>query len=256
MNVQIDKKDDIVLKILHYFITEEDYKPVIINGLTNEIWLENMEKDLKLIRINNNYIHNDTQLKNDTYKAKQIMRSIKKSTLSFRMNMLNLLLDTGEAVTTFDMDNIETIKVDQIGDFKKNSVVNEFFPGVKTCSSGMLCISALYSFLAGSITRKGIPCSFQSLSNKLTEKVVFPEPGVPTINACLAKSFSEIPMVSPSVDLSFPISISPALIRFPAYVLLELSVSLTFNPAEIRFVPTGSLNNPEASSAVIMYGSL
>ena len=24
MNVKIDKKDDIVLKILHYFITEED----------------------------------------------------------------------------------------------------------------------------------------------------------------------------------------------------------------------------------------
>ncbi len=131
MNVKIDKKDDIVLKILHYFITEEDYKPVIINGLDNEIWLENMEKDLKLIRINNNYIHNDTQLKNDTYKAKQIMKSIKKNTLSFRMNMLNLLLDTGDAVTEFNEDNIETIKIDQITDFKKNNIVNEFFPGVK-----------------------------------------------------------------------------------------------------------------------------
>ncbi len=131
MNVKIDKKDDIVLKILHYFITEEDYKPVIINGLDNEIWLENMEKDLKLIRINNNYIHNDTQLKTDTYKAKSIMKSIKKSTLSFRMNMLNLLLDTGDAVTKFETDNIETIKVDELNDFKKNNVVKEFFPKVK-----------------------------------------------------------------------------------------------------------------------------
>lgn len=131
MNVKIDKKDDIVLKILHYFITEEDYRPVIINGLDNEIWLENMEKDVKLIRINNNYIHNDTQLKNDTFKARQIMKSIKKNTLSFRMNMLNLLLDTGESVTTCDESNIETIKVDKINDFKTNSVVNEFFPGVK-----------------------------------------------------------------------------------------------------------------------------
>ena len=131
MNIKIDKKDDIVLKILHYFITEEDYKPVIINGLNNEIWLENMEKDLKLIRINNNYIHNDTQLKNDTFKAAQIMKSIKKNTLSFNMNMLNLLLDTGDAVTNYDTDHIETIKVGQISDFKKNKVVNEFFPGVK-----------------------------------------------------------------------------------------------------------------------------
>ena len=131
MNVKIDNKDDIVLKILHYFITKEDYKPVIINGLDNEIWLENMEKDLKLIRINNNYIHNDTQLKTDTYKAKSIMKSIKKNTLSFRMNMLNLLLDTGDAVTSFDADNIETIKVEKLSDFKSNGVVNEFFPGVK-----------------------------------------------------------------------------------------------------------------------------
>ena len=74
MNIKINKKDDIVLKILHYFITEEDYKPVIINGLDNEIWLENMENDLKLIRINNNYILNDEQLKTDMYKAKSIMK--------------------------------------------------------------------------------------------------------------------------------------------------------------------------------------
>ena len=131
MNIKIDKKDDIVLKILHYFITEEDYKPVIINGIDNEIWLENMEKDLKLIRINNNYIHNDEQLKMDTYKAKTIMKSIKKNTFSFNMNMLNLLLDTGEAVNIVDNKNIETIKVDKISDFKKNKVVSEFFPKVK-----------------------------------------------------------------------------------------------------------------------------
>ena len=131
MNIRIDKKDDIVLKILHYFITEEDYKPVIINGLDNEIWLENMEKDLKLIRINNNYIHNNEQLKADIYKANNIMKSIKKSTLSFNMNMLNLLLDTGDSVQTINVKNIETIKIDKITDFKKNKVVSEFFPKVK-----------------------------------------------------------------------------------------------------------------------------
>ncbi len=131
MNIKINNKDDIILKILHYFITEEDYKPVIINGIENEIWLENMQSDLKLIRINTNYIHNEEQLKADTYKAQTIMKSIKKSTLSFRMNMLNLLLDTGEAVKVFDTKNIETIKVDDISDFKSNKVVNEFFPKVK-----------------------------------------------------------------------------------------------------------------------------
>ena len=134
MNIRIDKKDDIILKILHYFITEEDYKPVIINGLDNEIWLENMENDLQLIRINSNYIHNNEQLKTDIYKAKTIVKSIKKSTLSFNMNLLNLLLDTGDSVTFNDMvecKGIETVRVNKISDFKKNKVVDEFFPKVK-----------------------------------------------------------------------------------------------------------------------------
>lgn len=130
MNIKINKKDDIILKILHYFITEEDYKPVIINGLDNEIWLENMENDLKLIRINTNYIHNEEQFKSDIFKVKTIMKSIKRNTLSFKMTTLNLLLDTGENVSIIDNKNIETIKVEGLDDFKKNKVVKEFFPKV------------------------------------------------------------------------------------------------------------------------------
>ena len=156
MNIKIDKKDDIVLKILHYFITEEDYKPVIINGLDNEIWLENMEKDLKLIRINNNYIHNNEQLKADTYKAKSIMKSIKKSTLSFNMNMLNLLLDTGDNVKVLEEKNIETIKVDQINDFKRNRVVSELFPKVKQAM----------------LTDKMDPVEFFKLTEDMNEKTI------------------------------------------------------------------------------------
>ncbi len=131
MNIKINKKDDIMLKILHYFITEEDYKPVIINGLDNEIWLENMENDLKLIRINTNYIHNEEQFKSDIFKVKTIMKSIKRNTLSFKMTTLNLLLDTGDNVSIIDNKNIETIKIDGLDDFKKNKFVKEFFPKVK-----------------------------------------------------------------------------------------------------------------------------
>ncbi len=131
MNIKINKKDDIMLKILHYFITEEDYKPVIINGLDNEIWLENMENDLKLIRINTNYIHNEEQFKSDIFKVKTIMKSIKRNTLSFKMTTLNLLLDTGDNVSIIDNENIETIKIDGLDDFKKNKFVKEFFPKIK-----------------------------------------------------------------------------------------------------------------------------
>ena len=92
-----------------------------------------MENDLQLIRINSNYIHNDEQLKTDIYKAKTIVRSIKKSTLSFNINLLNLLLDTGDSVSFNDIDSkgIETVKINKISDFKKNKIVVDFFPKAK-----------------------------------------------------------------------------------------------------------------------------
>jgi hypothetical protein len=53
----IDKKALLELKLVHYFITKENFVPIIIHGIEDEIWLENMENDLKLIRLNTNYIH-------------------------------------------------------------------------------------------------------------------------------------------------------------------------------------------------------
>ena len=90
----------------------------------------------------------------------------------------------------------------------------KFFPGVNTCKSGILCTNARYSFLAGSMTRKGIWCSFHNLSNNPTEKVVLPDPGVPTTSICFARSLSVIPMLSllPE-DFNKPISMSPAFIK-------------------------------------------
>ena len=126
-----EKKDLMVMKFLHYFITEKNYNPVIVHGIQNEIWLENMENDLKLIRINTNYIHNEEQFKSDIFKVKTIMKSIKRNTLSFKMTTLNLLLDTGDNVSIIDNKNIETIKIDGLDDFKKNKFVKEFFPKVK-----------------------------------------------------------------------------------------------------------------------------
>ena len=85
-------------------------------------------------------------------------------------------------------------------EFNNQLPVSEFdsksFPGVNTCISGMLSIIARYSFLAGSITKNGILCSFHNLSSKLTENVVLPEPGVPTINICFVKSPKENPILS------------------------------------------------------------
>ena len=99
MQLVINKKDDIVMKIIHFFVTEENYKPIILKGIQNEIWLENFDKDPRLIRINLNYIHNDLQFENDLYKVNVIRKNIGRKTFSFKTKVLNLLIDTNEDIT-------------------------------------------------------------------------------------------------------------------------------------------------------------
>ena len=54
--------DEITMRLVHYFVTKENYQPIIVNGLDNEIWLENTDKKYGVIRINSNYIHNNEML--------------------------------------------------------------------------------------------------------------------------------------------------------------------------------------------------
>ena len=65
MNEVLDDKNLIAMKLLHYFITEKNYNPIILQGADNEIWLENMDSDYKIIRIVSNHIHNSEQFEDD-----------------------------------------------------------------------------------------------------------------------------------------------------------------------------------------------
>ena len=58
MNPMINERDLISMKLLHYFITKRNYNPIMVQGVENEIWLENLEEEYKVVRIVNNYIHN------------------------------------------------------------------------------------------------------------------------------------------------------------------------------------------------------
>ena len=130
-NIIINKKDDIVVKLVHYFVTVEDYKPIVVNGLQNEIWLENMNNDIKIIRLNINYIHNNEQLNSDLRKVDAIRKNIKKKTYTFKMKVLNILIDCGDSVTLKNTNDIESVEVKKISDIKKNEFVNEYFPDLK-----------------------------------------------------------------------------------------------------------------------------
>ena len=114
--ITITKKDEIVMRLVHYFITEENYTPIIVNGVKDEVWLENSEAKYKIVRINSNYIHNNEQFINDLYKIKNVMRQIKRKTVSFTMNTFNIFLDVNEDVKLVDDKNIVSIALEDVSD--------------------------------------------------------------------------------------------------------------------------------------------
>ena len=97
-------KDVVVMNLVHYFITEKNYNPVVVRGVNDEIWLENMKSDYKLVRIVSHYIHNNEQLNYDYFRTKQISNKLKRKTFSFNMSVLNIYVDLGDNVNISNDD--------------------------------------------------------------------------------------------------------------------------------------------------------
>ena len=129
--VVISKNDELVMKLLHYFITEAGYSPIILHGAKDEIWLENMDSDYKIVRIVSNYIHNDEQLNFDLFRTKQIMKQIKKKTFSYSINTLSLFVNLGDNVDInkyLHIENVDSAKVNKIADLKKyDFIVDNYY---------------------------------------------------------------------------------------------------------------------------------
>ena len=109
--VVMNKKDELIMKLVHYFITEENYNPIVVNGVKDEIWLENMEGPYRIIRINSNNIFNKEQLNYDFFKTESIVRQIKKKTFSFNVNTLNILLDVNEDLKLENRKHIKAVPI-------------------------------------------------------------------------------------------------------------------------------------------------
>ena len=120
--ILMDDKNVLVMKLLHYFIIDKNYNPIILQGVENEIWLENLEEDYKVVRIVSSYIH--------MFKTKRIVKKIKKKTLSFNINTLSIFLDLGENVSQdiHAIPNVECVKINTESDFKKSDVIKKEFP--------------------------------------------------------------------------------------------------------------------------------
>lgn len=129
--VKINNKDVIIMNLTHYFITEQNYNPVVVHGITDEIWLENMNSDYKIVRIVSKYIHNDEQLNFDRFRSKQITKKLKKKTFSFNMNVLNIYIDLGDNVSKLDEEDSKDVSVSikKMSDIGK-SMMSKIFPDI------------------------------------------------------------------------------------------------------------------------------
>lgn len=124
--------DEITMRLVHYFVTKENYQPILVNGLDNEIWLENSDKKYGVIRINSNYIHNNEQLNYDIFKAKTVVKQIKKKTFSLTCDTLSILLNVGENVTVQSNDkHIDLCTITDIEELESDASITSMFPEIK-----------------------------------------------------------------------------------------------------------------------------
>jgi rhomboid protease GluP len=131
-NVVIRDKDAITMKLLHFFITEEGYTPIIVHGVQDEIWLENMEAPYSIVRIMSGHIHNSEQLEFDLYKTHSLVTRIKKKTFRFKVKTLNIFLDIEDNVELGENKEIECINIANEEDLKKYDGVKEAFPDISS----------------------------------------------------------------------------------------------------------------------------
>ncbi len=128
--MMLDSKNTITMKLLHYFIIEKNYNPIILQGVEDEIWLENLDEDYKIIRIVSGRIHNNEQFAFDKFKTNRIMKKIKKKTLSLKLNVFSIFLNLGDNVTDElnENPNAVCVKIDAESDFEENSEIKKAFP--------------------------------------------------------------------------------------------------------------------------------
>lgn len=131
------KSDDlVVMSLINYFITEKNYNPMIIHGLNDEIWLENINEDYKIVRIVSHHIHNKEQLDFDKFKLSRIVKQVKKKTLSFKVKVLSIYTDL-EDDKILSNDDIYINKEEDINNPKLTNVFPNIVEKTKVDENGL-----------------------------------------------------------------------------------------------------------------------
>ena len=132
MDISVRKEDQILMSLVHYFVTKENYAPIYVHGVKDEIWLEKLDGPYRVIRINSNRIFNDEQFNFDQYKINDILRQIRKRTMSFNVNALNINLNADEKIDgNKGLKHIDNIRISNIKDIAQNQNILDIFPNLK-----------------------------------------------------------------------------------------------------------------------------
>ena len=129
----MDSYDLLVMKLIHYFIVSENYTPIIIKGIDDEVWLENKNNEYSIIRIVTRKIINKEQYDYDILKTKHIAKQLKRKLLDFSMNVLSIYLDKNfytNKIDNFDEKYISILIKDE-DDFINNEYINKVYKNLR-----------------------------------------------------------------------------------------------------------------------------
>lgn len=126
----IDEKELLSMKIIHYFIMNQDYSPIIIKGITDEVWLENKNNAYSIVRVVTKHIHNEEQYEYDVLKTKHIAKQIKRKTFDFSMNVLSIYVDSIYYGDEEQDPKFTNIIVNDDDDFVTNEYITKNFKDI------------------------------------------------------------------------------------------------------------------------------
>lgn len=128
--ISVTEKDELIMKLVHYFVTKENYAPIMVNGVKNEIWLENLDAYYKIVRINSNYIHNKEQFELDLFKIMNVSKQISKKTLTRKLKTLNILTDTNDNIKNDNTKDIDIYIIKNNKDLENVNGIKSLFPKI------------------------------------------------------------------------------------------------------------------------------
>ena len=129
-SISVTEKDELIMKLVHYFVTKENYAPIMVNGVKNEIWLENLDAYYKIVRINSNYIHNKEQFDFDLFKIANVSKQISKKTLTRKLKTLNILTDTNDDIKEDNTKDVDIYIIKNNKDLESTDGIKSLFPKI------------------------------------------------------------------------------------------------------------------------------